>query len=76
MESKLALQGPFVFTVKPDRPMFLTRKQVSPMVILIVTGIVLFVVAMTHQVPCCPGFCQRYVACSLACQRCASAQEL
>ena len=35
MESKLALQGPFVFTVKPDRPMFLTRKQVSPAVTLL-----------------------------------------
>jgi hypothetical protein len=30
MESKLQLQGPFVFTIKPDRPMFFTRKQVKP----------------------------------------------
>lgn len=43
MESKLALQGPFVFTIKPDRPMFLTRKQVSPTVIFIGIAIVLFV---------------------------------
>jgi hypothetical protein len=29
MESKLQLQGPFVFTIKPDRPLFFTRKQVA-----------------------------------------------